>query len=456
MSLGTEREAAGVSPADPRHARWLATCREVAELVFGPSNERAFAIRYWNSGVVELGSDRPSRFTLVLEHPGALRRMLLMPSQLHLAEAYIYDDFDVEGDLGAASLVAGVVRERLAAPGALLRLVRLLLPLPVPRRRRLNARRSLGEAHAARLHSERRDAAAVRAHYDVGNDFYALFLDESMVYSCAYYATGAETLAEAQVAKFEHICRKLRLKPGERLLDIGCGWGGLIQHAAAHHGVVATGITISPAQAEVASERIAAAGLSDRCRVVLRDYRAITDMEPFDKIASVGMAEHVGESQLAAYFEQAWRMTRPGGLFLNHCITKDRADPRTVASILAWREGDFTKKYVFPDGELLQLSTLIRAGLDTGFETRDVESLREHYARTLREWARRLEGAQVEAIALVGPQLYRIWRLHMAGGAASFQAGRLTIHQVLFARPDATGTVPALPLTRADLYHEAP
>jgi cyclopropane-fatty-acyl-phospholipid synthase len=415
-------------------------------------NGRGFATKYWNSGVVETAAGGESKFTLVLEHPGALRQMLLLPSQLHIAEGYVYGDFDIEGDLGSASLVASVVRERISAPGALIQLVRLLLPLPGSHRRRVDAKRTLGAVHSAPLHTEERDAAAVRAHYDVGNDFYSLFLDQRMVYSCAYYETGAETLEEAQVAKFEHICRKLRLQPGERLLDIGCGWGGLIQYAVSHYGVLATGITVSQAQAELAIARIAAAGLADRCHVELRDYRAITDLPPFDKVASVGMAEHVGESQLSAYFEQAWRLLRPGGLLLNHCITKDRPDPRSVASLLTWREGDFTRKYVFPDGELVPLDALIRAGLGTGFEVRDVESLREHYARTLREWVRRLEGAQADVIALVGPQLYRIWRLHMAGGATSFEHGRLTIHQVLYARPDAAGAVPALPLSRADLY----
>ena len=456
MPLHIDVFRAEVSRTDPHQRKWLLVSREVAGLVFGPASGRNFAIRYWNSGVVETGAGGAPRFTLTLEHPGALRRMLLMPSQLHLAEGYVYGDFDIEGDLGAASLVAAVVRERLTVPGALLRLMRLLLSLPTSHQRRVDARRALGDAREAPLHSQERDAAAVRAHYDVGNDFYSLFLDERMVYSCAYYDTGTEPLEEAQLAKFEHVCRKLRLQPGERLLDIGCGWGGLILHAAAHHGVIATGITVSPAQAELATERIADAGLSDRCRVELRDYRAANDLPPFDKVASIGMAEHVGEARLAEYFNQAWRLTRPGGLFLNHCITKDRADPHTVAKLLTWREADFTKRYVFPDGELGPLSTLIRAGLDAGFETRDVESLREHYARTLREWVRRLEAAKDKAMALVGPELFRIWRLHMAGGAASFETGRLTIHQVLFARPDAAGAVPALPLTRVDLYRRAP
>lgn len=451
MPSYTDSPLADSPHASPNHAAWLRTAREVAELVFGPEAERHFAIRYWDSGVTEPGGTTPPAFTVVLEHPGALRRMLLLPSQLHLAEGYVYGDYDIVGDLGSASLVAAVVRQRLAAPGALARLIRLLMSLPRSAARRADAKRALGAARSAPLHSEERDAAAVQSHYDVGNDFYSLFLDQRMVYSCAYYRTDGATLEDAQIAKFDHICRKLRLQPGERMLDIGCGWGGLIQHAAAHYGVDVTGVTVSPAQAALARERIAAAGLADRCRVELRDYRSLTDLPPFDKISSVGMAEHVGAARMPTYFRQVWALLQPGGLFLNHCITKDRPDGGTIAKLLNWRDGDFTKKYVFPDGELVPLDTLITAGLGVGFETRDVECLREHYARTLREWAHRLERSHAAAIELVGQPLYRIWRLHMAGGSASFATGRLTIHQVLYARAAEGGALPTLPLTRDDL-----
>jgi cyclopropane-fatty-acyl-phospholipid synthase len=345
-----------------------------------------------------------------------------------------------------------VVRRNLTAPGALPRLIQLLLRLPSSHEHRVNAKRALGTARLALKHTEQRDAAAVRAHYDVGNHFYRLFLDRNMVYSCAYYPTGHETLEEAQVAKFDHICRKLRLQPGDKLLDIGCGWGGLIRHATSHYGVDALGITISPSQAEYAQERIAHAGLDERCRVELRDYRSLDGSETFDKVVSVGMAEHVGLSRMPTYFAQAWRLLRPGGLFLNHCITKDREESRTLNKLLPWKDGDFTKKYVFPDGELVRLDVLVEAGLAAGFEARDVECLREHYARTLLEWTHRLEQHEIEAVADVGPQLYRIWRLHMGGGAAGFASGRLTIHQIVFARALADGRIPDLPLSRADLY----
>jgi cyclopropane-fatty-acyl-phospholipid synthase len=286
----------------------------------------------------------------------------------------------------------------------------------------------------------------------VGNDFYQLFLDRRMIYSCAYYETGAESLDEAQRAKLEHICRKLRIKPGDRLLDIGCGWGGLIQHAAAEHGAVALGITISPAQATLAMERIANAGLSDSCQVRLCDYRELGDVEPFDKIVSVGMAEHVGGSMLPVYFGEVFRHLKPGGLFLNHCITHDRYEAHPLGRLLLWRAGSFTEKYVFPDGQLVRIDQLAQMALRTGFEIRDVESLREHYARTLQTWVKRLEARKEEAVAMVGEDTYRIWRLHMGGASAGFASGRLTIHQMLLARPDGNGAVPGMPLTRADIY----
>jgi cyclopropane-fatty-acyl-phospholipid synthase len=292
----------------------------------------------------------------------------------------------------------------------------------------------------------------VRHHYDVGNDFYALWLDERMVYSCAYFRTGTEPLDVAQRDKLDHICRKLRLLPGERLLDIGCGWGALVMHAARHYGVDALGITLSERQASLANERIAAAGLADRCRVVVRDYRALRDAAPFDKVASVGMVEHVGAARLARYFAEAFRLTRPGGLFLNHGIVARPVSRlrRWVGRVL-WGEGKFIDHYVFPDGELLPLDSVIRAAERAGFETRDVENLREHYVLTLRHWVARLERARERAVELAGAELYRVWRLYMAASARGFASGRIGLAQTLLARPHDGGRVD-LPLTRADLY----
>jgi cyclopropane-fatty-acyl-phospholipid synthase len=386
--------------------------------------------------------------------------MLLPPSETRLAEAFIRDDVDVEGDLEAAAAVMVPLAERLRSPTRLVRLAALALRLPSgsggvvtgeASRRPWDLWRRLGRG--AR-HTRGRDAQAIRYHYDVGNDFYALWLDEHRTYSCAYFANGEENLEVAQVAKFELICRKLRLGPGEHLLDIGCGWGGLLIHAARHHGVHGVGITLSEAQAELARERVEHAGLRDRCRIEVRDYRDLAGAE-FDKVASVGMFEHVGRANLPTYFAAARRLVRPGGLFLNHGIISldDARDQRGAAAPQArlWGGGRFIDRYVFPDGELVPLASAIGAAEAAGFETRDVESLREHYAETLRLWVRRLERRSDEARALVGDATLRVWRLYMAASAHAFQTARIGIVQMLLARPTTEGQC-CHPRTRADLY----
>ncbi len=395
-------------------------------------------------------------FTLHLRRPGALRRMLLPPSEVALGEAYLRDDFDIEGNAEAAASLADGVADRLHSPLALARLARLLLQLPsndLPISANGNGLPASGLG--GRLHSRHRDAQAVRFHYDVGNDFYSLWLDTRMVYSCAYFRREDDDLDTAQKDKLEHICRKLRLKPGERLLDIGCGWGGLVQYAAARYGVQAMGITLSASQAELARKRIIAAGLSERCQIEVCDYRDLTQVAPFDKVVSVGMFEHVGRAQLPTYFATVYRLTRPGGLFLNHGIaapaSEAQAPRQSWLMQRLWRPGSFIERYVFPDGELLPPREAIRQGELAGFETRDVESLREHYALTLRHWVQRLEARREEAVQVVGETGYRAWHLYMAASAHGFATGKLALIQALFSKPDAAGNT-ELPLTRADLY----
>jgi len=292
-------------------------------------------------------------------------------------------------------------------------------------------------------HSKERDRQAVTYHYNRSNDFYALWLDSRMVYSCAYFTTPDDDIDIAQERKLDYISRKLRLRPGERLLDIGCGWGGLVIYAAQHYGVESYGITLSEPQAEFAQKRIEEAGLTGKCKVEVRDYRDVHEADSFDKIVSVGMFEHVGEALLPTYFKQAWQLLHPGGVFLNHGIASDSFDE-------AHAKTSFVNHYVFPDGELLPINTTLRAAETSGFEVRDVESLREHYTLTLRHWVQRLEAHAEEARKLTNDVTYRVWRLYMSGSAHAFKAGTNNIYQTLLAKPDRGDS--GLPLTRTDWY----
>jgi cyclopropane-fatty-acyl-phospholipid synthase len=441
------------------HDTATAAARDILVELFGPPADRDFDVRLWDGSVDEAGRP-PARFMLVIRRPDSLRRMFLPPTDRRLGEAWIRNDFDVEGSLEAATALGEPVLRRIRSGGRAWRLFRLLRRLPTeagpepglgPQQ---NAGAQLRRPRRGRLHSRDRDAAAVRYHYDVGNDFYALWLDRRMVYSCAYFPTGAEDLDAAQEAKLELVCRKLRLRPGERLLDIGCGWGALVLHAAERYGVEAVGITLSEPQAAFARDRIAAAGLADRCRIEVRDQRELPKEWRFDKIASIGMVEHVGLAVLPDYFARAFRLLHPGGLFLNHGIIRLGA-PRTRLDWWIERRVrplmSFTGAYVFPDGELVSPAEMLAPAEAAGFELRDLESLREHYARTLRHWSRGLEQHRDEAIALAGEAAYRIWRLHHAGAAHGFDRGRNGLVQMLLARRHEDGSV-RLPPTRADLY----
>jgi cyclopropane-fatty-acyl-phospholipid synthase len=439
---------------DASDARSIAAARAALDALFGPAATRTFAVRYWN-GVVDAPDDATPRFTLVLHDEGAMRRMLMPPNELRVCEAYLRGDYDIEGDIEGAAALGEELRVRVASPAVVARVVRTLMALPAAKRVEHPQERAPDFVHHGGRHNPERDAAAVRSHYDVGNDFYKLFLDERMVYSCGYFRTSNSTLDEAQEAKLDHICRKLRLRPGDQLLDVGCGWGALVMHAVRRYGVTALGITLSYEQAALARERILEAGLEDRCTVEVRDYRHLPLVPTFDKISSVGMVEHVGTARLPEYFSHLYGLLRPRGLLLNHGIVHEaQHSRRTLGSLVAgkfWREGEFIHRYVFPDGELPPLATIIDTAETAGFETRDAESLREHYVRTLRHWIARLERAHETARTLVDEETYRTWRLYMAGSAYGFASGRLSLFQVLFAKPGEGGRV-MLPPTRADLY----
>jgi cyclopropane-fatty-acyl-phospholipid synthase len=405
--------------------------------LFGGQGEEAIGARLWD-GTLWPG-ERPRRATLVLKHPGALRAMLLPGTELGLAEAFLYDDFDVEGEMGSVFALADGLAERTQGWRRKLSIGQDLLKLP----RREASRTGRGPARASgKIHTLERDRQSVTYHYDVSNDFFGLWLDRRMVYSCAYFHAENEALDLAQEHKLDLICRKLRLKTGQRLLDIGCGWGALVIYAARHYGVDATGITLSRPQAELANERIAAEGLQERCRVKVLDYREVDEGEGFDALASIGMFEHVGAALLPSYFEKAFRLLKPGGAFLNHGIAS-RAPDKPV------KGPTFTDRYVFPDGELVPIHVTLRAAEEAGFEVRDVESLREHYALTLRHWVRRLEASHDQALTHVDEPTYRVWRLFMAGSAYGFAAGRLNVYQSLLSKPGPGGRS-GLPLTRQD------
>lgn len=429
--------------------------RHAIELLFGPPDRRRFAVRYWDGTREEPPIRAP--FTLVIRRPSALRAMLLPPTELSIVESYLTGVVDIEGDLGAAVVLGDAISSRLTAPSTLVPLVREVLALPKggAARHSVQARRADRTVTAAgHEHDPARDQAAIRYHYDVGNDFYRLWLDKRMVYSCAYFERPDFDLDEAQEAKLDLVCRKLRLRPGERFLDVGCGWGALVMHAAKHYGVQAVGITLSDQQVELARDRIAAAGLKGQCHVEIRDYREAPRLGPFDKVASVGMVEHVGVEKLPGYFAAVRAALKPGGLFLNHGIVSlDAAREHPLRERLEGRllrRGSFIEQYVFPDGKLGPFRAIIENAEQQGFETRDVESLREHYVLTLREWIRRLEACEREAIALVGEQTYRVWRLYMTASANEFAAGRLNVLQTLLANP--RGGRSMVPMTRADIY----
>ena len=282
------------------------------------------------------------------------------------------------------------------------------------------------------------DARQVEFHYDVSDDFYALWLDPRRVYSCAYFAAPQMSLAQAQEAKLDHICRKLMLQPGERFLDVGAGWGGLLLWAAEHYGVVGTGITLSKNQHAHVNRLIAERGLADRVQMRLLDYRDLPEDQPFDKIASVGMFEHVGRAMLPAYFSKLWRLLRPGGLLLNHGITAGGTRNHQLGAGI----GDFIERYIFPGGELLHLSHVLRDMANSGLEPLDIENLRPHYARTLWAWSDALEAQLARAAELTAPQVVRAYRLYLAGSAMSFEHGWISLNQILAARPSGQVEAP--------------
>ena len=381
-------------------------------------------VALWNGATVPM-NDAP-QVTVRLKTPQAARH-LLKPSLDSLGEAFVEGLIDVEGPIRSVVEVAeGLARGHAPASAS------GLLP------------------DWLRRHTRKSDRKAIEYHYDVSNEFYSLWLDPQMVYSCAYFRTGDEDLATAQAQKLDHICRKLMLAPGRTLLDIGCGWGALVIHAARHYGVKAVGVTLSSNQFELATERVRAAGLEGQVEIRLQDYRDIPGDGVFDRISSVGMFEHVGLKNLRAYFDVVHRLLVPGGVALNHGITSADVESRSVGM----GAGEFIDRYVFPDGELPHVSLAIRELSAAGLELTDAESLRRHYAKTLWFWSDGFEAHLARLTELAGERRTRIWRVYLAGCAHAFAHDWINIYQLLAVRPrrGPDGAFSPLPLSREYMY----
>jgi cyclopropane-fatty-acyl-phospholipid synthase len=383
--------------------------------------ERPFAVRLWDGST--LAATNGGGPTFEVRSPDALAHALLSPGQLGLSRAYVSGALDVDDLDGVLEVLADWQppplerREQARLALAAARAFGLRRPPHVPRAElRLSGRR----------HTPERDARAVRHHYDVSNEFFALFLGEDMTYSCAIFSRGAKTLEEAQETKLELVCTKLDLKEGQRVLDVGCGWGSFAMHAAERHGVSVVGITLSQPQAELARRRAAERGLSDRVEIRVQDYRAVDD-GPFDAVSSIGMVEHVGSNQIDVYARQLARLVKPGGRVLNHGIARLRVGEPEA--------GAFTQRYVFPDGAPLHLSRIQLALERAGLETHHVEDFRNDYAETLRHWARRFDDNLDDAIRLGGAERARVWRLYLRGARRGFETGFTSIYQVRCSRP---------------------
>jgi cyclopropane-fatty-acyl-phospholipid synthase len=384
---------------------------------------RPFAVRFWDGSTIE--ATEANAPTFIIRSPRALAHALRAPGELGIGRAYVAGLIEVDDMEAALDIVDTFeppplsLRQQVRLGLVVLRACGLTLP-PRPPAAELRLR---GERHTIA-----RDRAAVRHHYDVGNEFFSLFLDRSMTYSCALFSRGATTLEEAQEAKLELVCTKLGLKPGERVLDVGCGWGSFAIHAAQHHGARVLGVTLAERQAELARERVREAGVADRVEIRIADYREVME-DPFDAIVSIGMVEHVGEERIDLYAARLASLLVPGGRLLNHGIAKlkdfDTPD-----------EGPFSERFVFPDGVPLPLSRIELALERAGFVTRHMEGLPEDYAETLRHWIERFDGNYERAVELAGIERGRIWRLYLRAARMGFQTGWASIYQVLAHLPE--------------------
>ncbi|HEY9199236.1 MAG TPA: cyclopropane-fatty-acyl-phospholipid synthase family protein [Gammaproteobacteria bacterium] len=422
-----EPRRASVSDAASIHGR-----RILETLLEGYTGHTAVTL--WDDSYIrgDTGADGELNFA----QPAALRELILHPDLVRMAENYLHGAIEVHGSMDAAFDLVDFLEGRDIGGLERTRLLARALRLPSSNIRRPFLQRR------ARATVQDNTVETIAHHYDVSNDFYRLWLDPEMVYSCAYFQSPDQSLADAQRDKLDYLCRKLRLRPDQHLLDIGCGWGALALWAARHYGVRVHGITLSEQQCQLAQDRVRAAGLEQRVCIELRDYRDLPDSTRYDRVVSVGMFEHVGIDNLPRYFATVKRVLAPGGLFLNHGITNDSGWVGSTTQ-------RFINRYVFPDGELTRVSTVQELMEQAGFEIADVEGLRPHYALTLRHWLQRLEEQHDRLVAMVGERLYRIWRLYLGGSAHYFRRGSLGVYQILAGHYYADQP---LPLRRDDLY----
>lgn len=431
--------------------RYVEQTIDFLDTVFASYPKRDFSFRLWEGttwhpkNTAGNGAAVKSSFIVTLNHPASLRRMFLPPTDERMALAYTMGDFELDGDVGNALDLGKHLWDTWSWYDIIASAFKLL---------RLPSRGMMVDSHAAQLsgsfHSEQRDRNAIKFHYDMGNDFYKLWLDQRLVYSCGYFRSLDTSLDDAQLHKLDMLCRKLRLKPNDRLLDIGCGWGALAIHAAKHYGAIVTGVTLSDEQVSLACERAKAEGVTDKVTIKLLDYRKV--MGTFDKIVSVGMVEHIGRYNLREYFDKAYSLLQPGGVFLNHGITLLHDEFKSQRKM---RQGFFCK-YIFPDGDVQPLPYILQRAADSHFEIRDVESLREHYALTLDHWKRRFDQHEDKLVSMVGRDTFRLWCLYLLAANWGFKTGLHAIYQTLLIKSvDFRYSPEVLPLTRDDWYTDS-
>ncbi|MGD1888533.1 MAG: class I SAM-dependent methyltransferase [Cohaesibacteraceae bacterium] len=411
-----------------------------------------FSLRLWDGSVEPLGADPQVGLLLTLKSAGVVPSLLHRPTLDRLIRLYARGGIDVAGgsliDLAEPIAHDRAYRRRFKSLGKG-KLVGALAPLFFAKGEDPDQTRGFGEGAEGERRKHGDNQRYIQFHYDVGNAFYQLFLDEEMQYSCAYYPQWDATLEEAQIAKLDHICRKLRLQDGETFLDIGCGWGGLLCHAVQNYGVEGHGVTLSEEQLAFARDKVERLGIADRVTLELKDYRELDGT--FDKIASVGMYEHIGLANIPEYFGTVQRLLKPGGLFMNHAISRGAKRKRRRFS--SRPEQRALQRYIFPGGELDDIGHTLAEMEIAGFEIQDVEALRQHYQKTTRAWCQQLYERRADAEALVGPETYRIWAAYLAGCSFAFQRGSARLYQTLASKsPKGLTSVPS---TRVDIYRNS-